>query len=178
MSPVFDYDYYVVNYPDVAAFFPDKPPTFYQMFWYFTRHGMSLAHQGSENFNLDEYKNSHPQLVKKFGDENEEYYKYYSLTYGTDEESVRDFVTRFYTIILEREEIDDSELDYYASGLMLKEVDGSDVAKAFVMSPEYEEKKDSDQVFIYKMYRAFFNRAADDVDFYMNLCQFSFRELV
>lgn len=169
LSPVFDYDYYVANYPDVAAFFPDKPPTFYQMFWYFTRHGMSLAHQGSDNFNLDEYKNSHPQLVKKFGDENEEYYKYYSLTYGTDEESVIDFVTRFYTIILEREEIDDSELDYYASGLMLKEVDGSDVAKAFVMSPEYEEKKDSDQVFIYKMYRAFFNRAADDVDFYMNL---------
>ena len=87
------------------------------------------------------------------------------------EDPVKAFVTRFYTIILQRDTINDEEIEYYTSRLKSKELDGCSVAKGFVLSPEYTGKGESNLDFVNKMYAAFFNREADDAAFYVNLLE-------
>ena len=85
------------------------------------------------------------------------------------EEQVRAFVTRFYTIILERSEINESEIDYYVSRLLSKEIDGCSVAKGFILSPEYVNKHENNLDFVKKMYAAFFDREADAAQYYCDI---------
>lgn len=97
----------------------------------------------------------------------------------TQEELVGDFVKRFYTIILEREQVKDEEVEYYTSRLMSHEIDGCSVARGFVMSPEYTGKGDSDLDFVIKMYAAFFNREADAAQYYCDILALGYsREVV
>ena len=93
---------------------------------------------------------------------------YYS---SANEEQVKQFVSRFYTIILQRENVNDDEIDYYTSRLLSHEIDGSSVARGFVMSPEYINKGENNLDFVNKMYAAFFNREADDAAYYVNLLE-------
>ena len=86
-------------------------------------------------------------------------------------DGLKNFVKRFYTIILEREEVKDEEIEYYTSRLLSKELDGAYVARGFVMSPEYTGKGEDNLMFVNKMYAAFFNREADDAPFYINLLE-------
>ena len=90
---------------------------------------------------------------------------------NTNEELVKAFVRRFYTIILKREKINEEEIEYYTSRLLSHEIDGCTVARGFVMSPEYTEKQEPNDIFVDKMYAAFFNREADDAQFYINLLE-------
>ena len=89
----------------------------------------------------------------------------------TKEEQVRAFVTRFYTIILQRSKINEDEINYYTSRLLSKELDGCSVAKGFVLSPEYANRGENNCDFVNKMYAAFFNRDADDAAYYVNLLE-------
>ena len=89
----------------------------------------------------------------------------------TQEELVSDFVKRFYTIILQRDQVNDVEIEYYTSRLLSHEIDGCTVARGFVMSPEYTGKGEDNLTFVNKMYAAFFNREADDAAFYVNLLE-------
>ena len=82
---------------------------------------------------------------------------------------VKDFVSRFYTIILNRQGVSDDEVNYYTSRLLSHELDGCSVAKGFVMSPEYTNKGDKDIDFVNKMYAAFFNREADAAQYYCDI---------
>ena len=97
----------------------------------------------------------------------------------TQEELVSDFVKRFYTIILERDRVNEEEIEYYTSRLMSHEIDGCSVARGFVMSPEYENKGESDLTFVNKMYLAFFNREADAAQYYCDILALGYsREVV
>ena len=78
--------------------------------------------------------------------------------------SVSDFVARFYVTILGRE-ADESGLNHWTSSLLSGEKTGADVAKGFVLSPEFVGQNNSNSVFVNKMYEAFFNRDADDGGF-------------
>ncbi len=75
-------------------------------------------------------------------------------------EGVEDFVARFYTIILDRE-AEPEGLQNWVTALEAGTRGGADVADEFIHSPEFQAKKLSDDAYITKLYRAFFNREPD-----------------
>ena len=75
--------------------------------------------------------------------------------------SVSDFVARFYDTILGRK-ADESGLNHWTSSLLSGEKTGADVAKGFVLSQEFIAQNNSNAAFVNKMYKAFFDRAADE----------------
>ncbi|SFG04177.1 Transglutaminase-like superfamily protein [Lachnospiraceae bacterium C7] len=77
-APVYDYEYYISHNPDVAKAYPDDD---YAVLYHFVHCGMKEGRQGNATFNLNEYKQNNPDLVQKFGNDNQEYYKYY-IEYG------------------------------------------------------------------------------------------------
>ena len=161
-SLVFDFDYYVANNPIVVSYYTsdpvNNPPTFEQMFGYFARWGMDRGQKSSPNFDLDDYKANHPELVARFGDDNRAYYTYF-CQYGR-EDLIRAFVERFYTIILDRPSEPEGSANWTLA-LVAGARGGADVADEFIHSQEYLGKGDSDEVYVTKMYRAFFNREPD-----------------
>ncbi|MCR4647790.1 MAG: DUF4214 domain-containing protein [Lachnospiraceae bacterium] len=78
----------------------------------------------------------------------------------TQEEQVRAFVGRFYTIILDRP-ADEAGLKDWTKKLINKEATGSQVAAGFINSHEFQKKKMSDEEYVTKLYRAFFDREPD-----------------
>jgi len=76
------------------------------------------------------------------------------------EAGVTDFVTRLYTVILEREP-DQDGLKSWVSQLTAGTKTGVDVTKGFILSDEFLEKGLTDRQFIQTLYRAFFDREAD-----------------
>ncbi len=76
------------------------------------------------------------------------------------EDQVRNFVERFYTIILERP-AEAEELENWTKKLINKEATGAQVAAGLINSREFQKKKLSDDQYVKKLYSAFFNREAD-----------------
>ncbi len=78
----------------------------------------------------------------------------------TQEEQVRAFVERFYVIILDRP-AEPQGLNYWTDNLLEGKKKGSDVAAGFINSVEFQGKKISNEVYLKKLYSAFFNREPD-----------------
>ncbi len=78
----------------------------------------------------------------------------------TNEEQVRNFVGRFYTIILERP-AEEAGLKDWTNKLLKKEATGAQVAAGFINSDEFQKKKMTDEEYVTKLYRAFFDREPD-----------------
>ncbi|MCR4649583.1 MAG: InlB B-repeat-containing protein, partial [Lachnospiraceae bacterium] len=78
----------------------------------------------------------------------------------TQEEQVRNFVERFYTIILDRP-AEAAGLADWTNRLISKTATGSDVAAGFINSDEFQKKKMTDEEYVTKLYRAFFDREPD-----------------
>lgn len=73
---------------------------------------------------------------------------------------VSDFVSRFYTEVLERTP-DSWGLSDWVNRLMEGDKSGTDVGKGFVLSNEFIGKGKTDSAFVTILYKAFFNRAPD-----------------
>ncbi|MBR5897032.1 MAG: DUF4214 domain-containing protein, partial [Lachnospiraceae bacterium] len=77
---------------------------------------------------------------------------------AANEEQVKAFVERFYTLILSREP-DEDGINYWTQILLNKEQTGAEVAFGFVNSPEFTEIHPvNDEEFVKRMYAAFFDR--------------------
>ena len=75
-------------------------------------------------------------------------------------EDIEAFVERFYTIILDRPS-EAAGLKNWTDALVAGTRGGADVAEEFIHSQEYMAKNESDEVYINKLYLAFFNRQPD-----------------
>ncbi len=75
-------------------------------------------------------------------------------------EYIRNFVSRFYVYILDRE-AEPEGLENWTRALEAGTRGGADVADEFVHSMEYQMKNDSDEEYIDRLYRAFFDREPD-----------------
>ncbi|MCB2184447.1 MAG: DUF4214 domain-containing protein [Desulfobulbaceae bacterium] len=85
----------------------------------------------------------------------------YDITAGSSlENSVSNFVTRFYQQCLNRDP-DAAGLDGWVEALTNGDLGGDDVAEAFVFSDEFTSLDISDSEFITILYHAFFNREPD-----------------
>ena len=168
-SPVFDFDYYVANNPTVVGYFTldpiNNPPTFEDMFFYFSRYGMDYGQASSPNFDLAKYKNDNPDLVALYGDDNRSYYTHFCVAdEAAKSERVKAFVNRFYQTIQGREG-EEEGLDFWTNNLLKGNFTGADVAKEFVLSDEFKGKNHTNREFLNIMYQAFFGRAADSEGF-------------
>ncbi|WP_167930582.1 N-acetylmuramoyl-L-alanine amidase [Olsenella sp. SW781] len=73
-AAVYDYDFYVTKYPDVAdAFGGDRQATFN----HFLSNGMKEARQGCASFDVLSYYNRYPDLRRAFGSDLPSYYEHY-----------------------------------------------------------------------------------------------------
>ena len=70
------------------------------------------------------------------------------------------FVERFYTEILDRE-AEKEGLENWKLALMAGVRGGADVAYEFIKSPEYQQKMETDEKYVTRLYRAFFGRNPD-----------------
>ncbi len=82
----------------------------------------------------------------------------------TQDEQVEAFVQRFYVIILDRP-AEPKGLNDWTTSLIDKKKTGADVAVGFINSPEFQSKKISDEEYLTKLYRAFFDREPDKAGF-------------
>ena len=83
--------------------------------------------------------------------------------FNSEDESayqVRAFVERFYTTALGRQP-EAAGFEGWVTGLTGQAYSGGDVARAFLLGPEYEAKNASDSQFISTCYNTFFGREAD-----------------
>ena len=74
---------------------------------------------------------------------------------------IRNFVKRFYTEILSRE-YDPAGINYWADELITGIGAGSDIANGFIFSDEFIGKNLDNTSYVETLYRAFFDRVADD----------------
>jgi beta-N-acetylglucosaminidase len=74
---------------------------------------------------------------------------------------IRDFVDRLYRVGLSRTTIESEEIDYWYQKIAKGEETGSQVAKGFMMSQEYVNKKTSNKDYVTTLYRIMFNREPD-----------------
>ncbi|MCR4649190.1 MAG: DUF4214 domain-containing protein [Lachnospiraceae bacterium] len=77
----------------------------------------------------------------------------------SQEEQVRKFVERFYVTILDRP-AEAAGLNDWTNRLISKQATGADVAAGFINSEEFQ-KKMTDEEYVTKLYRAFFDREPD-----------------
>ena len=70
------------------------------------------------------------------------------------------FVTRFYQLCLEREP-DPSGLTGWTIDLLDKSKSGTDIARGFIQSLEFTQRRVSNDAFLAILYKAFFNRDPD-----------------
>jgi hypothetical protein len=80
---------------------------------------------------------------------------------AADKSAVEAFVTRFYQLCLDRNP-DSNGLDDWVTSLLDGTQTGSDVADGFVFSNEFIAKNLSNEDFLRVLYKAFFNRNADN----------------
>ncbi len=76
------------------------------------------------------------------------------------EQQVRNFVSRMYTVALGRE-AEEAGLEDWTSRLLNHETDGAGIANGFIMSDEFKNKKTTDEDYVDILYRTFFDRNAD-----------------
>ncbi len=77
---------------------------------------------------------------------------------------VEAFVSRMYTIILERTP-DPTGFRDWTNQLKNHQIDGASFSNGVIMSQEYTIKNDSDETYVNKLYRTFLNREADEDGF-------------
>ena len=75
-------------------------------------------------------------------------------------EQVEAFVTRMYTVVLEREP-DAAGIADWTEWLLTHEIDGAGIAYGFIMSEEFLSKGLDDEAYVNVLYRTFFDREAD-----------------
>ncbi len=80
---------------------------------------------------------------------------------GTQKKMVTDFVTRLYTLVLERNP-DPTGLNEWVQVLMDKETTGAEVVRDFILSPEFVDKNVSDEAYIEILYNTCMNRPSDN----------------
>lgn len=73
---------------------------------------------------------------------------------------VVDFTIRFYRKCLSREP-DAGGLNYWTTALKTKQMTGSDVARSFILSPEFQNRDQTSDDFVETLYGAFFDRPSD-----------------
>ncbi len=88
-----------------------------------------------------------------------------------DTERAETFVRRMYRIVLNRENVSSSELEYYLTRLRSGEMDGSSLAQGFVGSSEFQNKQLSEEEYLKALYSAFFNRvpSSPEIQFYKDM---------
>ena len=79
-----------------------------------------------------------------------------------DNEGVYEFVSRMYTVILERQS-DENGLSGWYHQLVSKTETGADIVRGFLFSEEFTSKGLSDVEYLHILYRALFDREADSV---------------
>lgn len=83
------------------------------------------------------------------------------IAYVTQEDMVRDFVERMYTVALNRA-ADSNGLEDWVRSLMEGKTDGAKIADGFINSPEFAARNLSDTDYIKTLYRTFLDREADE----------------
>ena len=83
------------------------------------------------------------------------------VTKKTDVTQVRNFVTRFYKVVLGRDG-EETGINDWTNKLVTKERTGCDVAKGFAMSQEFKNKNLGNEDFLKVMYKGFFDRYPDE----------------
>lgn len=76
-AAVYDYNYYLKKYEDVAKLYTGDPDG---ALMHFVKHGMSEGRQGNEDFNVYYYKNRYADLRNLYGSDLKRYYKHYVKT--------------------------------------------------------------------------------------------------
>ena len=79
-------------------------------------------------------------------------------------QKVQSFVERFYTVVLNRS-AENAGLDDWTNKLTSGALTGADVANGFVLSQEFTNKHTTDEAYLHILYKAFFNREADQGGF-------------
>lgn len=79
---------------------------------------------------------------------------------AADENGINSFVTRLYSVCLDRE-ADADGLSYWSNMLIEKKGTGISVAYGFVFSKEFQSRGFSNEEYVKHMYEAFFGREAD-----------------
>ena len=74
-AAVYDFDYYVSRYPDVAAAFGDDRDA---VFSHFLTFGMAEGRRGNEGFDVEGYYNRYADLRRAFGTDLPSYYEHYA----------------------------------------------------------------------------------------------------
>ncbi|MGN0437424.1 MAG: CAP domain-containing protein [Lachnospiraceae bacterium] len=80
-SAVFNYSYYVKQYPELAERYGNSPEV---ILAYFVKYGMKRGHVASAEFNIEYYKNRYVGLRNLFGNNLKSYYIHY-IKYGKNE---------------------------------------------------------------------------------------------
>ena len=80
-SPVYDYEYYIENYPDIKAAFENDDMAALS---HFVNNGMHEGRQGCSGFDVNSYRKCYADLRKAFGDDLKQYYIHY-ITNGKNE---------------------------------------------------------------------------------------------
>ncbi|MCC8081986.1 MAG: N-acetylmuramoyl-L-alanine amidase [Lachnospiraceae bacterium] len=93
-AAVYDYEYYISNYEDLAAAFGDDAGA---ALLHFVTYGMSEGRQASEDFDVSIYKANYYDLQQAYGDDLVLYYLHY-INYG--EKEGRNATTMIYTPIM------------------------------------------------------------------------------
>lgn len=73
-SAVYNFEYYIGKYSDLAVVFEHDPDGALQ---HFIEHGIREGRQANEEFNINAYKNNYADLRKAFGDNNQAYVEHY-----------------------------------------------------------------------------------------------------
>lgn len=73
-APVYNYQYYKANNPDLAAMYGDNQ---WKYFEHFINSGMKEGRQGNAEFNLAAYKQNNQDLIPALGNDNQKYYEHY-----------------------------------------------------------------------------------------------------
>ena len=80
-AAVYDFDYYVSRYPDVAAAFGNDRDA---VFSHFLKYGMAEGRRGNEGFDVEGYYNRYADLRRAYGTDLPSYYEHY-VRYGSKE---------------------------------------------------------------------------------------------
>lgn len=94
-----------------------------------------------------------------YGDDGR-YFGRFSGTRNNNYDRIKEFVSRFYVEVLDRQGESDG-LTQWSNSLQSTERAGSDVANGFIFSQEFINKAVSNDEYLNILYSAFFNRAAD-----------------
>ena len=84
----------------------------------------------------------------------------YAITQTTAAQGVQDFVTRLYTVCLDRDP-DTDGFNHWCNRLSNYEISGSEAAYGFIFSPEFQNKSVTNEQYVELMYNCFFGRASD-----------------